>query len=155
MRRLGGRRLALLALLAVASFAAASTASARDRYDWQQYNRYVSHGPWRTHSTMTNSTSSWLTWTLSFTSRRCIDWRGDVSMGKTAGLIATVSSCTSTSRRYQVGVAPRSSLAFIQRPVQEYLYYVIRRFDGGGRLLATGYTHSVDSFTDYAFSDVY
>lgn len=143
----------LLAAAVVVLFAFAPTAEARSySYDWHDYNTYVSHGLWRTHSSMTNSTSTWITWTISLTDRRCIEVKGSTSLAIEAGLVHTSSWCTSASRTYRTGVAPRSSLAFIRRPVTHYVYYVIRKYDHRGSLVTTGYAHTVDSFTDYAFA---
>lgn len=125
-------------------------------YDANLYNRYVSYGSWWTHSTMTNSTASWVTWRVSLSTRACTDLSGAVSLAIAAGVALKSSSCTTMSRDMSTAVPPSASAALRQRAVLHYDYYHVRKVDRyTGRVLDSGYATRKDSFTDHAFSSHY
>jgi hypothetical protein len=144
---------ATLALLVLVVAAAATTAAATTyTYDVDHYNRYVSHGSWWTHSSMTNATSAWLTWRVTFSTKACTDLSGAVTLALAARLAASASSCTTYGRDMSTEVPPRSSTALLQRSVLHYDYYLVRKIDRTtGRTVDSGYATRRDSFTDYAF----
>ena len=125
-------------------------------YDANHYNRFVSYGSWWTHSTMTNSTASWVTWRLSFSARHCVDVTGAVSLAIEARVALSRSYCTTTTRDMSTAIPPSSSAAMKQRAVLHYDYYHVRKIDRyTGRILDSGYATRKDSFTDYAFTSHY
>jgi hypothetical protein len=125
-------------------------------YDANHYNRYVSYGSWWTHSTMTNSTASWVTWRVSFSTRHCVDVTGAVTLAIEARVASSRSYCTTSSRDMSTAIPPSSSAAMKQRAVLHYDYYHVRKIDRyTGRVVDSGYATRKDSFTDYAFSSHY
>jgi hypothetical protein len=145
-------RLLLVLTLLIAGPAIASSYS----YDVSLYNRYVSNGSWWTHSSMTNSTWSWVTWRVSFSTRSCTDLSGAVSLALDAKIAAQRSACTTTGRDMSTAVAPRSSAALKYRTVTHYDYYFIRKIDRYTlRTVDSGYATRKDTFNDYAFSSLY
>jgi hypothetical protein len=149
-----GLRTLLLALAALLALGAAHAGTYS--YDVALYNRFVSHGSWWTHSAMTNSTTSPLTWRVSLSSRTCRDLSGAVSLALEARIASSSSSCTTTSIDMSTVVQAHASAALIQRAVQHYDYYAIRKIDRWtGTVVASGYATVKDSFTDYAFAPYY
>jgi hypothetical protein len=145
-------RLRVLALAAALAVGAAQ-ANATYSYDVNHYNRFVSHGSWWTHSSMTNSTTSPITWRVSLSSRSCVDLSGAVTLALEAKLASSRSSCVTSSIDMSTVVQARTSAALIQRAVKHYDYYSIRKFDRyTGATIATGYATRTDAFTDYAFA---
>jgi hypothetical protein len=146
-----------LALALAATFAVGvAQANGTYSYDVNLYNRYVSHGPWWTHSSMTNSTTSPLTWRVALSSRSCVELSGAVSLALEAKVATSSSSCVTRSIDMSTVVQARASAALIQRAVKHYDYYSVRKFDKHtGVTVATGYATLQDSFTDYAFAPYY
>lgn len=143
-------------LFALVVFALGAAVANSYTYDANRYNRYVSYGSWWTHSTMTNSTASWVTWRLSFSTRHCTDLSGAVSLALSAGVATKSSSCATRSRDMSTSIPPWKSAAMKQRAVLHYDYYHVRKIDRyTGRVLDSGYATRKDSFTDYAFSSHY
>jgi hypothetical protein len=151
------RRAALVGTLLALAVTLSTTASASTySYDANRYHRYVSNGSWWTHSTMTNSTSSWASWRVSLSTKTCFELSGAVTLAINAGVAASRSSCTTRSRDMSTSVAPWTSAALMQRAVVHFDYYFIRKIDRyTGRTVDSGYATRKDSFTDYAFSSHY
>jgi hypothetical protein len=154
-----GARLRGLLVRSLASLVLAGTGAALASsytYDVSLYNRYVSNGAWRTHSTLTNSTSAWVTWRVSLSTRSCTELSGAVSLALEARIASQRSSCTTSSREMTTSVAPSTSAALKQRDVLHYDYYRIAKVDRyTGRIVDTGYATRKDAFTDHAFSSHY
>jgi hypothetical protein len=149
MPRLPAFAIALVVALAVS----AAQANATYSYDVNLYNRYVSHGPWWTHSSMTNSTTSPITWRVTLSSRSCVELSGSVTLALEAKIASSRSSCATRSIDMSTVVQALASAALIQRAVRHYDYYSIRKFDRyTGATVATGYATRTDAFTDYAFA---
>lgn len=141
-------------LVTIALLAASSTAIANTSYTVDNYQRFVSNGPWWTHAVTTNNTSNRVTWRVSYSVQRCSTWSGAVTMLRAASGSLGYNSCSSTSLSMSHTLAPRTSAAVIRRDVTHLNYYVIRRYSGT-RLVDTGYATERDTFQDYAFSDHY
>jgi len=147
------RRLLAGVLLVLACTAAGGALGAGYSYDVHRYNTYVSNGTWWTFSTMTNSTSSWLNWRVTFSDRSCTDLSGAVTLGIAAGISSRGSTCTTSTRDMSTAIAPLSSAAIKRRDVVHYGYYFVRKINrSSGTTVATGYVTRKDAFADYAFS---
>lgn len=149
-------RLLAPVLVVLALTSAGSALAAGYSYDVDLYNTYVSNGTWWTYSSMTNWTSTWLDWKVTFNDRSCTELSGAVTLGIAAGIAPRRSTCTTSNREMSTTVAPRSSAAVKRRDVVHYDYYFVRKiYRSSGMTVATGYVTRKDAFTEYAFSSIY
>lgn len=131
----------------------ASSAAAQYSYTLDRYQQFVSNGPWWTHATATNNTTSSLTWRVSYSSRRCSTWSGALSLVRAANSSMGYDSCQTSSGTMSRHLAPFTSAALMRRDVTEFNYFRVRKFDRfNGRLLETGYATERDTFQEFAFS---
>lgn len=148
------RRIGLLTLVASLALGAATTAAAQPVHEIEQYGQHVSIGTWWRHASTTNNTARVVTWRVSYSYRRCIDWSGAVSMVRTADTNLGRNQCRTTSGSLSQTLAPSESAAVLRRQVSHFNYYRVFTYDRlSGRLLGTAYATERDTFQEFTFSD--
>lgn len=153
MSAAAARRLGLLALVASLVFGAAATAAAQPVYELEQYGQHVSNGPWWRHASTTNNTARVVTWHVSYSYRRCIDWSGAVSLVRLADTNLGRNQCRTTSGSLTQTLAPSESAAVLRRQITHFSYYRVLTYDRlSGRLLGTAYATERDTFQEFTFS---
>lgn len=153
MTAAGFIRSALWLLAATLLLASAPRASAQHAYELERYQQYVSNGSWWRHATATNSTSSVITWRVSYSFQRCSSWSGAVSLVRLADSTKGHNTCQTQSGTLSQRLSPNTSAALLRRDVAHLNYFRVRTYDRlSGRLLDTAYATERDTFQEFASS---